>query len=221
MSKKQKTSTKPSKFAMPYISGAAAGLQDSVAANAPNLQAISGTLAGGLPDLAAKAFGSDPLMGQAKGYAGDVLGGKYLTGNPNLEGMIERTRGDVSDQINSIFSRAGRTGSGRHAQDLTRGLADAELGMRYSDYDRERGAMERAAGMAPGLYAGQFAGVSPLLGLAGAAAETPYVGSRLLAQGMGGLLGGYNTQTQSPGLGSSLMGLAGAGLSSWATGGFK
>lgn len=206
---------------MPYISAAAKGLQGTVNANAAGLQSISNTLAGGLPSLASRAFGTDPLMEQAKGYAGDVLGGKYLAGNPHLDGMVERTRGDVTDQVNSIFGRAGRTGSGRHAQDLSRGLADAELGMRYGDYDRERQAMSQAAGMAPGLFAGQFGGVAPTLALAGAAAETPYVGSRLMAQGMGGLLGGYNTQTQSQGLGSGLMGLAGAGLSGWASGGFK
>lgn len=221
MGKKSKSSTGPSKFAKPYISSAANTVQSAYNANRDNLQNIGDAFSSGFQGIASQAFGADPLVDQARSHSSDVLGGKYLSGNPYLDDMIRLTSGNVADRVNSTFGAAGRTGSDVHGYDLARGLADSELGLRYQNYGDERSAMERAAAGAGDLSAARFAGVPAALGVGQAAAETPYIGADFLARGMGGLMGPYTTTTQSQSLGSSLAGLAGAGLAGWASGGFK
>lgn len=220
--KSSKSTTDPSKFAKPYITTAANTLQSTAKANEGNLQNISDAFSSGFQGIAQQAFTPDPLVEQARAHSGDVLGGKFLdAGNPYMEQMIARTGANVGDRVNSTFGAAGRTGSDTHGYDLSRGLADSELGLRYQNYGDERSAMERAAAGAGDLSAARFAGVPAALGLGQAAAETPYIGADFLSRGTAGLMGNYTTTKQSQSLGSSLAGLAGAGLAGWASGGFK
>lgn len=136
-------------------------------------------------------------MASANGYADDVLGGKYLSaGNPNLQGMIDSTDRSVSNRVNSTFGAAGRTGGGAHTQVLGQSLADSENGLRYTDYNNERGRMDSVLGQAPALEAARYAGPAAALGIAGGAASLPYIGTGAYSSGIGGLVGQYNTQTQ-------------------------
>jgi hypothetical protein len=191
-----KTSSGPPKWAKPYLTGAADQISGVVGANQGNLDQIAGQMRGYLPGLGAKAFGENAGLNAATGYATDVLGGKYLgQNNPYLNQMADTARGNVMDSINSNFAMGGRVGSNLHMEDLGKGMAEAELGLRYQDYGNERNQMTQAAGMMPGLNASQYAGVMPYTAMSQAAAGTPYMGIGNLGQ-IGGLFGGYGTTTQ-------------------------
>ena len=103
-----KSTTGPSKFAKPFISSAANTLQSTFNANQGNLEDIGNTFSGGFRSVADRAFAPDPLVEQARAHSSDVLGGKFLSGNPFLDAMIARTSGDVADRVNSTFGAAGR-----------------------------------------------------------------------------------------------------------------
>jgi hypothetical protein len=212
MSKRSKSTTKPWKAAQPFIMGAARDIQ----ANNPQLQANAGLVNSILPGLASRVNSPHPLTGAAQGYATDVLGGRYLNeGNPYLDDIAGQTRGNVSDQVNSTFSRAGRTAGAQHGQLLTRELADAENRLRYQAYGDERNAMGQAAALTPGLVESELAPIQSLLQSAQLGGTLPLAG----AQAMGGLLGPYTQTTQKQGFGSTLGNALGLGLMAFGAGG--
>ena len=100
--------------------------------------------------------------------------------------------------------------------ELTRQLANAENNARFQNYAMERGYQNDAIGQAQNLMGGSQ-------GLLNNAAELPWIGVGALNGNVRNASGGYGTTTtkQSGGIGQMLGGLAGAGLSGWATGGFK
>jgi hypothetical protein len=207
---KTKSSSKPWKPAQPYLLGAAGTIQDTVAGNQGNLNEQAGQIRGFLPGLGEKAFGANPGLDAANGYAQDVLGGKYLDqGNPYMQGMIDQTAGDVSNRVNSMFARSGASLGTQHAGVMTKELANAENSLRYQNYGNERNAQSQAAGMIPGLTASQYAGIMPYLAAQQTAGSLPFAGIQNLGQ-IGGLFGGYGTQTgtQPGGWGTGLLGAA-------------
>lgn len=226
MSKKSKStsSTGYSKQALPYIQSASNAVTGAVNANAPNLAEVSGGVRSAFDKALETYQGGNPALTAGLDYAGDVLGGKYLgEGNPYLQQMIDSTSGDVTNRVQSAFGSAGRTGSGANTGVLTRELAKSEGGLRYADYDAERARMAAAMAAVPGLNEAQYSGLNTIGSLGSAAAGLPLMGSSALADAMKGLWGNNltTTQTQSQGLGSSIAGLLGSGLSGWASGGFK
>lgn len=197
-SSKQTTKSGPPKWAKPIIQGAAGQISGVVSGNQGNLDAQAGQIRGFLPGLGEKAFGDNPALGAATGYATDVLGGKYLNSNPYLDGMISQTANDVSDRVNSLFAKSGGSLGTQHAGILTRELANAENQLRFGNYSQERQNQQGAAGLMPRLNASQYAGVMPYLAAQQTAGQLPYAGIGNLGA-IGGLLGGYGTQTQSGG----------------------
>ena len=196
-SKKTKTTSKetlaPSTYSQPYID-----------------QAVQGVNAGAQQsqDLYQKYL---PQAEKSLSYYGDVLGGKYLDQeNPYLQGMIDQTNESVSGRVNSNFSSSGRYGSDYHTGELTKGLADAQNGLRYTNYAAERGIQNGAA-------LGNMAGIENIVGMPSNIANSQ-------ANAINALLGKYVTSTgnstskQSGGL---LGDLLGAGLAGFASGGFK
>lgn len=213
-SSKSTTSTDAPKWAKSFIKPAASTILNTVQGNQGNLDQLAGNVRGFLPGLGEKAFGSNPGLNAANGYAMDVLGGKYLgEGNPYLQGMIDQTAGDVSDRVNALFNRSGASLGTQHAGVLTKELANAENNLRYTNYGNERNAMTQAAGMMPSLNASQYAGVMPYLAATQTAGGLPFQGIQNLGM-IGGLVGGYGTQnsTQPGGWGSQVLGAAAAAL---------
>lgn len=148
-----------------------------------------------LPGLQQQIGDTKQQLAPGIGYLNDVLGGKFLgQNNPYTQGMIDQTANNVGNRINSTFSMAGRTGGGNNVTDLARGLGQAENQLRYTDYANERGAMGNAAGMLPGLTSAQYAGYTPYFAGTQLAGQLPYYGAQALS-GVGGLYGGYGTQT--------------------------
>lgn len=216
---KSKSSTKP--VYSKQIEAAAADARSVYNQAQPGLLNITNAVQSGIPGLAEKAFGTDPTIDAAQGFARDTIGGKYLDNNPYVDEMARNAREGVGDSINSYFGKIGRVGSGLHMEDLGRGLSEAELGVRSGIYNSERGLQNNAAAMVPGLNQAQYNGVGALLDAANVGANIPYVGSNNLSSNIGGLLGQYTNTTQKQGMGGLLAGIAGAGLSGWAGGGFK
>lgn len=154
------------------------------------------------------------IMG-AQGLVNRNLSGANLAGNPYLDAILDKTRENVAGSVNDQFGPAGRYGSGMHAAILGRELADAENRARYGDYAQERAYQQDAIGQASGLMGGSQS-------LLNNAAELPWIGVQAANGAVRQASSGYGTQTstQTGGLGQALMGIAGAGLGGWASGGF-
>jgi hypothetical protein len=214
--KSSKTTTKnePPKWAVPHLKGAMGTITNTVNANQGNLDAAAGQIRGFLPGLGAKAFGQDPGLGAATNYATDVLGGKYLNNNPYIDQMASLARGNAFDMVNSNFSKSGRVGSTLHAEDIGRGVSEAELGVRYQNYGNERNAMTQAAGLMPALNQSQYAGIMPYLAAQQTAAGLPFTGIQNLGMlgGLTGVAGGTQTSQQPGGWGSQVLGAAASAL---------
>jgi hypothetical protein len=137
-----------------------------------------------------------PQVDSAAGYFGDVMGGKYLSGNPHLQGVIDSSNADITDSVNQAFMP--RFGSGYHAKTLTRALGENEGRLRYGDYASERGYQDQAARAIPGVAA--------------TATALPMIPAQGYADATSGLLGRYmtsngtQTQKQSGGLLSTILG---------------
>jgi hypothetical protein len=184
---------------------------NTVEGNAGNLKSLESGLTGILPGLTSAATDTSMLQ-PGTGYLNDVLSGKYLgQSNPYMQGMIDQTANDVGGKVNATFSRAGRTGGGANQYQLSKGLADAENGLRYQDYANERSAMTQAAGMLPQYQSARFAGYTPLLGATQLAGQLPYYGTNALGN-LGGMVGGFGT-TSGTQPGGWLNGLLSAGAS--------
>lgn len=152
----------------------------------------------------------------AQGAVNDSLAGKYLNGNPYIDGILAKTRENITSNVGSAFSGAGRYGSDYHAGEMTRQLADAENQLRFQNYGMERGYMQDNIGNAQNMMGGAQ-------GLLNNAAELPWIGVGALNGNVRNASGGYGTQTttQKQGTAGMLAGLAGGALSTWAGGGFK
>lgn len=216
---KSKSTTSYNKTAMPYMTGAANMLQSTVNANEPALQGIASDVRGLLPGLGAKLTQANPLLAQAQGYAGDVLGGKWLNGSPQLDAIVGQARSNTMDSVNSTFGRTGMDFSSRYAGAIGRGLGEVETGLRYQDMNNQMQRMDQMAGLVPGLTAAELAPLAAYLQTATTAAELPYVGSRTLAAGMGGLMGNQTTTTQKPSMLGMILGAASNAAQAFAGGG--
>lgn len=204
--KTSSTTTLPA-WAQPFAQGAAGTINNTVNANQPNLKHITDQIGSYLPGLGAQAFGQNPGLTAANGYAQDVLGGKYLNSNPQTDAMVRQGEQDAGNAVNSTFSEYGRTGGGNHAADLARGVAQAGDAIRFGQYNQERQNQQQTMDAVPGLTAAQFAGVPAYLGAAQADATLPYAGLGPLAS-MGSLWSGQGTTTgtQPGGWGTALLG---------------
>lgn len=174
----------------------------------PALQNLTDTVQGKIPGLSSNFEGWNPTVGQSRDYYGDVLGGKYLdpASNPGLSSVLDRVRGDVSDEVNSQFSLGGRYGSGAHTGVLTDRLADAEGNILYGNYNQERERQDAAAGEVNQV---QGQSLASLLQAAGVGAELPYTGTNNLASSLAALFSG-GTQTQkNPGIMGQVIGAIG------------
>lgn len=203
------------KWATPFAKTAAGNVQDVFSANQGNLQNLTNTVNGTIPALSTNFEGWSPNVGASQDYYGDVLSGKYLdpSSNPGLSSVLDRMRGDVTDEVNSQFSLGGRYGSGAHTGVLTDRLADAEGNILYGNYAQERANQGQAAGA---VNDASNQSLAALLQAAGVGAELPYTGANNLSSALSALFsGGTSTQKQSGGLlgglGSALSGAASLG----------
>lgn len=201
--KSSKTETGPSKFAQPYISGAANQLQAANAANAGNMANINSTLQNNMGNVLASTI-NNPTMAAAQGYTNDVLSGKYLSGNPNLQAIIDNTDQSVIDKANAAIGSRGGAGGSAQAQILARNLAQNEANLRYQDYATERGYQNQGIQDAATLSGANANNIQALLQYLTTQANLPTQSAQQYASAIGGLLGPYNSQTSTPSTASSI-----------------
>jgi hypothetical protein len=212
-SSKSKTTTSLPSWAQPLATGAGNQILNTVSGNQGNLSQQAGQIRSYLPQLGNMAFGQQPGLQAANGYAQDVLGGKYLDSNPYMDSMVHQGEQDAANQVNSSFSMAGRTGGGANQQALARGVMQAGDALRYGNYAQERQNQTAAAGLVPQLTQAQYAGIMPYLAAQQTAGQLPYAGISNLGQ-IGGLYGGTGTtsSTQPGGWGGQVLSAAAAAL---------
>jgi hypothetical protein len=216
-----KQTTGPSKFAQPYIASGANAITDAYNTNKGPTAEIASSIQGLIPGLLDKYKAGNPSVNAAQGYNTDVLGGKYLEGNPYLESIIGKTRENTLGAVGGAFGSRGAFAGTKYAEAAGRGVADAENTLRYNDYGAERGRMDTAAGQAPSIAAADYLGISPLLAAAQGGTDLAYAPSDHYASALAQLLGNSQTTKTSGGIGQALLGAGGMALGGWASGGFK
>ena len=111
------------------------------AAQAQQLQGIQG---GYLP----QEGGVNP----AYDLFGSTARGEMLNANPYRGEMFDALSGRVSQAVSSQFGRAGRQGSGGHAEATARALGDLGAQIDFADYGRERGLQQQAQQAIQGAF---------------------------------------------------------------------
>lgn len=214
-----KSSSKTKPIYESRITGAADAVQGVYDANKGYDQQTADTLRNGFNTMSSRAFGANPYLDNARSFANDTVGGKYLTNNPYVDQMATLARNNAGDSVNAMFGKMGGIGSSAHMQNLGRGMSEAELGVRSGIYSQERQNQMAAAGMQPGLDAAQYNGIQPMLALSEGAANAPYTGVNNLASGVGGLLGQYTKVKNKGSIAGLLAQMAGNAASAYAGGG--
>ncbi|AFN56753.1 hypothetical protein FBY51_0533 [Zymomonas mobilis] len=222
MSKKSKATTAPSRFARPYITNSANAIQQAYSDNQDNVSNINNLLQNNVRNVASKTLNNSD-MDQADTYNQSVLSGKYLSpsSNPALSDILKNTNQDVSDSVNGAIGTRGLTGGSAQAQLLAKELGQTDSNLLYNNYNTERGYQQQASENAANLGDARNSSINTLGNYLTTTAGLPQSSSSVLASNMASLLGNYNTTTQNQGIGSTLASLAGAGLSGWASSGFK
>lgn len=91
-----------------------------------------------------RAQAGSPLNTLAKGYASDVLGGRYLGQDaPGFSSALDRTR----NAVNATYALGGRYGSGAHNSAIAQGVG----GLLNDAYQAERSRMDVATQLVPQL----------------------------------------------------------------------
>lgn len=210
-----KTTTGPSKQAMPYLQAGSSALQSVYDANKGNIAEIGSDLMGQYRRFS-DSVTNNPTLGAARRFTADTINSDPAS-NPQLDNIINTSNNDIMDRINAIFSRAGQTRSSRQIGEVAKQLSVNESGLRYNDWnagmDRKAQAVQQAIAM--GGLDNQTS--AALAALAEGAATTPYIGAQILSQGLGNLWGNSTTTKQSNNIGQMLLSAgataAGAALS--------
>ena len=112
-----------------------------------------------------RGMAKSPLLTGAQGYAGDVIGGKYLDqGNPHLAQAMAAARDDIGREVGGAFSTGGMAGSPMHQQFLTEAWSKATAPLLFQNYENERQNQQQMAGLSPELANSDFVGLNQALG---------------------------------------------------------
>lgn len=124
-------------------------------------QSIQGL--GQVQDIAANS----QLGFNAAQEANNTLTGQYLDNNPYVDQIVDRTAGDITAGVNSMFAGGNRFGSNAQQDTLANAIGDASSNIRYQNYGDERTNMQRALALSGQVDQGQYNGASQLLNVGG------------------------------------------------------
>jgi hypothetical protein len=139
-----------------------------------DLKNNAGTLGSFAPDISSVAndtfnFGSDSgMVGSAYSDLASRLtpwanGGNIdVTQNPQIKKMLDVVNQDTSNDVNGLWSAAGRSFSPGHAMALGRGVAAAEAPILLNQYNTEA---ERSLGAAKDIFGGATSAAGTMQGL--------------------------------------------------------
>lgn len=198
-----KTTTGPSKQAMPYMQAGSNALQSVYDANKGNVAEIGDDLMGQYRRFS-DGVTNNPALGAARRFTADTINSDPAS-NPHLDNIINTSNDNIMDRINAIFSRSGQTRSSRQIGEVAKQLSANDTGLRYNDWnagqDRKAQAVQQAIAM--GGLDNQTS--AALAALAEGAASTPYIGAQMLSQGLGSLWGNSQTAKTRGNIGSALL----------------
>jgi len=164
------TSSEPSDFIRPYLTQAIDYSQDLFEADMPNFFP-NATYTGFAPetetalDLAtARATAGSPLLNLSQIEANKILSGDYLspTTNPYSQALFNQMAGDVTSQVQSQFSKAGRLGSGANQEILANSLGRLANEVYSDQFNTERANMVNAMATAPTLAQADYQDIERL-----------------------------------------------------------
>ena len=190
------------------ITGAADTLTNTYNAQAPKIGAITDQITGLIPGLLDKYRAGDPATTAAQSWVTDTLG--HNGGNPYLDQYIQQSGQDAANGVNANLGTRGNFGGSVHEKILAHVLGKNSLDARMQDYYQQQQLKAGAAGMAPGLAAGQRAGLDHVFQAAGAV-TMPYEAASNYASGIGNLLGQYTKQKTTQPWGGQLLGAIAGG----------
>lgn len=199
----QKTTTGPSKAAMPYLKAGSNAVNAAYQNNLGNVSDVTNALRTSFDNYSV----ANPNLTAANSYVSDVLGGKYLNGNPYLQGIIDDTNSSVTDQVNAMFSKAGQTGSSRQIGELGKQLSSAENNLRYQNYSDEQDRIANAISQATGLNSATNQNLATQLALGQGLTSVGTDAANNYANALAGLWGNSQTTKTSGGLGQQLLSL--------------
>ena len=201
-SSKSKSTTKYNAQALPFINSATSAVQGAYQNNLGNVSDVTSALKSSFDNYNV----TNPNLTAAGSYVSDVLGGKYLNGNPYLQGIIDDTNSSVTDQVNALFSKAGQTGSSRQIGELGKQLASAENNLRYANYSDEQDRIANAISQATGLNSATNQNLATQLALGSGLTSIGTDAANSYANALASLWGNNTTTTNksSPSLGSSI-----------------
>lgn len=195
------------------ITGAADTLKNAYNTAAPNIADVSSQVTGLMPGLLQRYTQGDPSLNAAQGYITSTLGHDPAQ-NPFLDQIVSQTNNNVANTTNAKLGARGLTGGTVMQDILSRNLAQNESGLRYADYNNGKQLQAQAAGMAPGVAAGQTGLLAPYFDAANAV-TMPLTAAAGYAAGTGGLLGQYTNTKQSNPWGGMLLGGLGSAMSAF------
>ena len=154
------TESEPSEFIRPYYTQAINAAQDLY--ENPNIPSFfpNNTFVDFAPETetalqlaSARALQGNPLLGSSQQEINRVLSGDYLspTTNPYSQALFNQMAGDVTSQVQSQFSRAGRLGSAANQEVLSRSLGELANKVYGDQFNRERDRQFQATQIAPQL----------------------------------------------------------------------
>lgn len=174
-------------WANPYAVQGVNEIMGVYQANKPNLEAQVQQANQLSADLSGNYGAQSKVGGQGRDYQGQVISGKFVSGNPYLDAIIKQMSSGVTDRVNSQFTSAGRYGSGAHTGVLAEELGNLENSLRYGNYTTEMARRDQAAAQAQQQ---QNAAAALAMQQQQQAAQLPYTGSAELAQALSALFGG-------------------------------
>ena len=164
------TSAEPSEFIRPYFQQAIDYGQDLFESQTPQFFPEA-TYTGFAPQTEtalqlaqARAIQGNPLLGSAQGEVNKILQGDYLspTSNPFLQNVAQQVADNVTSQVQSQFSRAGRLGSGANQEILAKQLADSQNRLFADNFAAERQRQFDAVQLAPQLAREDYSDIAQL-----------------------------------------------------------
>ena len=176
------TSNEPSEFIKPYLEGAMDDAQDLYESDNPNFYP-NATYVNFSPETDTaleltkqRALAGNPLLGSAQTEINNILSGTYLdtNSNPYASAMFNQMAGDVTSNVNSLFTKAGRFGSGANQEVLADSLGDLATDIYYKNYQDERNRMMDAVNVAPGLAQEDYTDIQALANVGASREELEY-----------------------------------------------
>jgi hypothetical protein len=123
-----------------------------------------------------RALAGNPLLGSAQTEINNILSGNYLdpNSNPYASAMFNQMAGDVTSNVNSLFTKAGRFGSGANQEVLADSLGDLATKIYYNNYQDERNRMVDAVNVAPGLAQEDYSDIQALANVGASREDLEY-----------------------------------------------